>query len=144
MATRNRTTRTRSKAAATRSAKGRGGRIRDAVVGQGYISQVAVLPAFAHARRNSELGALVSDDPEKLRVLGKRYGVDRLHTYDAFDECLASDAIDAVFIAPAGRARALRPAAAPEPRAGDPPPARRGAGAGGREEPAPRGLILRP
>ena len=31
-------------------------KVRYAVLGQGYISQVGVLPAFAHARRNSELG----------------------------------------------------------------------------------------
>ena len=36
-----------------------------------------MLPAFAHASRNSELAALVSDDPTKLRKLGKRYGVPR-------------------------------------------------------------------
>ena len=32
-------------------------RVRYAVVGQGYIAQVAVLPAFAHVGRNSELAA---------------------------------------------------------------------------------------
>ena len=36
--------------------------VRYAVVGLGHIAQVAVLPAFAHARRNSRLAALVSDD----------------------------------------------------------------------------------
>ena len=35
----------------------RGRHIRYAVVGLGYIAQVAVLPAFAHARRNSRLAA---------------------------------------------------------------------------------------
>jgi predicted dehydrogenase len=74
-------------------------RIRYAVVGQGYISQVAVLPAFANARRNSELVALVSDDPAKLRALGRRYKVGRLLGYDEFDALVQSDAIDAVFIA---------------------------------------------
>ncbi len=43
--------------------------VRYAVVGLGYISQVAVLPAVAHARRNSQLTALISDDPDKLRHL---------------------------------------------------------------------------
>ena len=38
-------------------------KIRYAVVGLGYISQVAVLPAFAHANENSELAALFSGDP---------------------------------------------------------------------------------
>jgi predicted dehydrogenase len=83
----------------SRRLRGTGSRIRYAVLGQGYISQAAVLPAFAHARRNSELVALVSDDEEKLRVLGRRYGVRRLGTYDQFDELLASGDVDAVYIA---------------------------------------------
>jgi len=41
------------------------GPVRYAVVGLGHIAQVAVLPAFAHARRNSRLAALVSNDPTK-------------------------------------------------------------------------------
>jgi predicted dehydrogenase len=44
-------------------------KIRYAVVGLGHIAQVAVLPAFAHAARNSVFTALVSDDSEKLRQL---------------------------------------------------------------------------
>jgi glucose-fructose oxidoreductase len=74
-------------------------RVRYAVLGQGSISQAAILSAFALARRNSELAALVSDDEEKLRVLGRRYGVRSLHTYDQFDELLASGEVDAVYIA---------------------------------------------
>ena len=62
-------------------------KVRYAVVGLGHIAQVAVLPAFAHAARNSALTALVSNDPEKLRKLEKintfhlkqfAYFVDRL------------------------------------------------------------------
>ena len=37
--------------------------IRYGVVGLGHIAQAAVLPAFAHARRNSQLTAVVSDRP---------------------------------------------------------------------------------
>ncbi|HKY31136.1 MAG TPA: Gfo/Idh/MocA family oxidoreductase [Candidatus Polarisedimenticolia bacterium] len=70
-----------------------------AVVGEGYIAQAAVLPAFAHARRNSRLAALVSGDREKLRTLGRRYGVTRLYSYDEYDECLAGGEVDAVYIA---------------------------------------------
>src|SRR6187401_1473109 len=73
------------------------GVIRYAVVGLGHIAQVAVLPAFAHARRNSRLTALVSDDPTKLRVLGKKYGVSQLYSYEQYDDCLAN--VDAVYIA---------------------------------------------
>lgn len=73
-------------------------KVRYAVVGQGYISQVAVLPAFRHAADNSELRAIVSDDPVKLKKLSKKYGVERTYTYEQYDECLRSGEIDAVYI----------------------------------------------
>ena len=44
-------------------------KVRYAVVGLGYISQVAVLPAFKRAQENSELVALVSGDAAKLKKL---------------------------------------------------------------------------
>jgi glucose-fructose oxidoreductase len=75
------------------------GRVRYGVVGQGYIAQVAVLPAFAHARRNSELVALFSDDAQKLRKLGRKYGVERLYGYDDYERGLEEAAVDAVYIA---------------------------------------------
>ena len=46
------------------------GGVRYAVVGLGHTAQVAMLPAFAHARRNSRLTALVSDDRAKLKPSG--------------------------------------------------------------------------
>lgn len=73
-------------------------KIRYAVVGQGYISQVAVLPAFRHATNNSELRAIISDDPVKLKKLSKKYGIERIYTYEQYDECLRSGEIDAVYI----------------------------------------------
>ena len=73
--------------------------VRYAVVGQGYIAQAAVLPAFAHARRNSRLVALVSGDARKRRALGKRYDV-ATYGYDEYDSLLDSGAVDAVYIAP--------------------------------------------
>ena len=73
-------------------------KVRYAVVGLGYFAQVAVLPAFAHAK-NSAIGALVSDDPVKRRKLGRKYGVDRLYPYEQYGDCLASGEIDAVYIA---------------------------------------------
>ncbi len=72
--------------------------IRYAVVGLGHIAQVAVLPAFAHARKNSQLTALVSDDPQKLKTLGRRYHVDHLFSYREYDDCLRSGMVDAVYI----------------------------------------------
>lgn len=76
-----------------------GRKIRYAVVGLGYIAQAAVLPAFEHASKNSELTALVSDDPTKLKKLSKKYGVEHTYSYKEYDDCLASDRIDAVYIA---------------------------------------------
>jgi hypothetical protein len=73
-------------------------KIRYAVVGLGYISQVAVLPAIAHARENSELVGLVSGDGKKLDALSKKYRVPRTYSDEQYANCL-SDGIDAVYIA---------------------------------------------
>ena len=73
-------------------------KIRYAVVGLGYISQIAVLPAFAHARSNSTLTALVSSDPAKLRAMSKKYGVKHTYSYEQYGDGLASGEIDAVYI----------------------------------------------
>jgi len=69
------------------------------VVGLGYFSQVAILPAFAHANRNSEMVALVSDDDEKIKKLGRKFGVKAAYHYNRFDELLTNGSIDAVYIA---------------------------------------------
>jgi predicted dehydrogenase len=79
--------------------RGKGKKVRYAVVGQGYISQIAVLPAFAHARENSELVALVSDDPKKLGALARKYQVKHTFPYEQYADCLNSGEIDAVYIA---------------------------------------------
>jgi predicted dehydrogenase len=71
-------------------------RIRYAVAGLGHIAQVAVLPAFAHARRNSTLAALVSGDAKKRKALSKRYRVPAF-SYEDYEACLS--AVDAVYIA---------------------------------------------
>lgn len=78
----------------------RSGRIvRYAVVGQGYISQIAVLPSFENARKNSELAAIVSDDPLKLKKLSRKYDVEHTAGYDDFERCLEESGAEAVFIA---------------------------------------------
>jgi len=74
-------------------------KIRYAVVGLGNIAQVAVLPAFEHARENSELVALVSSDAEKLRTLAARYDVKLTGSYDDLDRLLHSGEIDAIYVA---------------------------------------------
>ena len=74
-------------------------KIRYAVVGLGYIAQAAVLPAFRNAKGNSELLALVSDDPAKLKTLGRRYSAPLGYSYSGYADCLANPDIDAVYIA---------------------------------------------
>jgi glucose-fructose oxidoreductase len=66
------------------------------VVGLGHIAQVAVLPAFRHAR-NSRLTALLSDDRAKLKTIAKKYKVEHTHTYEDYEACL--EHVDAVYIA---------------------------------------------
>jgi glucose-fructose oxidoreductase len=73
--------------------------IRYAVVGCGHIAQVAVLPAFGNARRNSKLAAIVSGDPVKREQLAKKYGVPTAVDYPHYDALLKSGEIDAVYIA---------------------------------------------
>jgi predicted dehydrogenase len=72
--------------------------VRYAVVGLGHIAQVAVLPAFANARRNSRLAALVSGDPVKLDALGRKYGAEETCGHDGFDALCRSGKIDAVYL----------------------------------------------
>ncbi len=74
-------------------------KIRYAVVGLGYITQTAILPAFEHAKKNSELVALISSDEHKLQVLSKKYKVPVTATYPEYEDCLLKNNIDAVFIA---------------------------------------------
>jgi glucose-fructose oxidoreductase len=83
----------------SRQSTGQKKRVRYAVVGLGYISQVAVLPAFAHASQNSELTALVSGDPQKLRTLSRKYRVPHTYSYEQYSDCLESGEVDAVYIA---------------------------------------------
>ncbi len=76
-----------------------GRKVRYAVVGLGYISQIAMLPAFEHAKANSELVAFVSDDDVKIDELKRRYGVKNACSYGQYDRLLQSQLIDAVYIA---------------------------------------------
>jgi predicted dehydrogenase len=71
-------------------------KVRYAVVGLGYIAQAAVLPSFAHARRNSSLHAIVSGSPEKLNEVGDKYRIPVRATYDDYERCLQE--VDAVYI----------------------------------------------
>ena len=70
-----------------------------AVVGLGHIAQVAVLPAFAHAKKNSRLVALVSGEPKKLKALARRHRVSATYSYDDLDACLENPEVDAIYVA---------------------------------------------
>ena len=74
-------------------------RVRYAVVALGHLSQVAVLPAFAHAKENSELAALITDDAHKARILSRRYDVPVVGSYEDLEQVVRDHSIDAVFIA---------------------------------------------
>lgn len=73
-------------------------KIRYAVVGLGWFAQEAAMPAFAQSE-NSELVALVSDDSTKLQKLSQKYNVQRTYSYNQYEDCLRSGAVDAVYIA---------------------------------------------
>jgi predicted dehydrogenase len=72
--------------------------IRYGVVGLGHIAQVAVLPAFKQAKKNSVLTALVTDDKKKASALSRKYKVPQVYNYGQFDELLRSDVVDALYI----------------------------------------------
>ncbi len=74
-------------------------KVRYAVVGLGHIAQVAMLPAFRHARTNSQLCALVSGSRAKRSKLSAMYGVEHTYDYDRYDECLRNGSIDAIYLA---------------------------------------------
>jgi glucose-fructose oxidoreductase len=80
---------------------GKGGskrKIRYGIVGLGWISQSALMPGFENAAKNSEMVALFSDDLEKLKKLGRRYGVQHQYAYEDFERGLKEAEVDAVYI----------------------------------------------
>ncbi|MDP3196883.1 Gfo/Idh/MocA family protein [Tabrizicola sp.] len=72
--------------------------IRYAVVGAGWISQEAFMPAVA-VTGNSRMQAIVSGSPEVARQLADFHGVPEVVDYSGYDDLIASDRIDAVYIA---------------------------------------------
>jgi predicted dehydrogenase len=73
-------------------------RIGFAVVGLGSISQVAVLPAFAHSKK-TKLVAVVSGRKEKAWKLALQFNANQAFTYDEYAKCLENPQIEAVYIA---------------------------------------------
>jgi predicted dehydrogenase len=75
-----------------------GKRIGYAVVGLGSISQVAVLPAFAHSKK-AKLVAVVSGDANKAKKYAQEFSAGHGYSYDEFPRCLENPLVDAVYIA---------------------------------------------
>jgi glucose-fructose oxidoreductase len=73
-------------------------RVGYAVVGLGSISQVAVLPAFAHSKK-AKLVAVVSGDKNKAKKFAQDFNASQSYTYAEFSRCLENPAVDAVYIA---------------------------------------------
>lgn len=72
--------------------------IRYAVVGAGWISQEAFLPGALQSG-NSTVAALVTSDAAKGRKLAEFHGIPQVVPYAGYEALLASDTIDAVYIA---------------------------------------------
>lgn len=69
-----------------------------AVVGAGWISQIAFLPGAAQSG-NSRVSALVTGDCPKAGRLADFHGIETVVGYDEYDALLAGPGIDAVYIA---------------------------------------------
>jgi predicted dehydrogenase len=72
--------------------------IRYAVVGAGWISQESFLPGAAQSG-NSTIEAIVTGDLEKGAKLAAFHDIPQVVSYQDYDALLASDCIDAVYIA---------------------------------------------
>ncbi len=81
-----------------RAKKVSGGKVRYGVVAGGWISQDAFMPGVHHTG-NSVMTALVTGDPVKATDLAKKYDIEHSYTYEQFDQLLAADVVDALYIA---------------------------------------------
>ena len=73
-------------------------KVRYAIVGAGWISQVAFMPSVAKSG-NSEMTAIVTGNDEAARKLADFYDIGRTCDYDGYDALLAEDVVDAVYVA---------------------------------------------
>ena len=74
------------------------GKVRYGVVGAGWISQDAFMPGVRHTG-NSEMTALVTGDRKKATKLARKYRIKHSYGYERFDQMLADDVVDALYIA---------------------------------------------
>jgi predicted dehydrogenase len=73
-------------------------KVRYAVIGAGWISQEAFLPAVAQTG-NSEIAAIVSGNAANAKQLADFYGIRDVYSYEEFDAMARSGTVDAVYIA---------------------------------------------
>ena len=71
--------------------------VRYAVVGAGWISQIAFMPAVPQTG-NSVMTAIITGHAENAAKLAKFYGIEHVFGYDDYDAALASGLFDAVYI----------------------------------------------
>lgn len=70
-----------------------------AIVGLGNYALRQMMPRFAQAER-AHVAAIVSGNPDKLRLVGDAYGVppDARYSYQTFADIASDDRVDAVYI----------------------------------------------
>ena len=73
-------------------------KVRYAVVGAGWISQEAFMPAVDQTG-NSVMTAIVTGNADNADRLAGFYGIPRVFSYQEYDTALESDTFDAVYIA---------------------------------------------
>jgi len=73
-------------------------KVQFAVVGAGWISQIAFMPGVANTG-NAVMTAIVSGNAERAAKLAEFYGIKHVYGYDQYDAMLAADIVDAVYIA---------------------------------------------
>src|SRR5437667_5358914 len=73
-------------------------KVRFAVVGAGWISQEAFLPAVRQTG-NAEVTAIVSGNAAKAKRLAEFYGIEDIYDYAEFDAMAASGEVDAIYVA---------------------------------------------
>src|ERR1700743_3324752 len=73
-------------------------KVRYAIVGIGDIAQEDMMPGVSHTG-NSEITALITSDPVKAEVLGRKYNVNATFVYEQFNEALRSGTFDAIYLA---------------------------------------------
>jgi len=81
-------------------------KVRYAVVGAGWISQEAFLPAVEQTG-NSEVAAIVSGNLAKAKQLAASYGIKDVYAYEQFATMARSGAVDAVYIATPNSSHAM-------------------------------------